>query len=183
VEELDEVETLDEVEELDEVETLDEVEELSEEVAELSDTVEFLDELKELNAVENQKDYLAEPLIFSDGGKKSTSVLSSQQDTFEVFKPDFSFLDENPQEPIKEQESLEDKSEELKQVTKTTHYFSFTNYGAASIVKDLKSVDYDPKPTSSIEEDNGIFHIRHNIDTSKVKQDINFKELVESVLK
>ena len=156
VEELDEeVETLDEVEELDEVETLDEVEELSEEVTELSDTVEFLDELKELNAEETQKDYLAEPLIFSDGGKKTTSVLSSQQDTFEVFKPDFSFLDENPQEPIKEQESLEDKSEELKQVSKTTHYFSFTNYGAASIVKDLKSVDYDPTPTSSIEEDNG----------------------------
>ena len=206
VEELDEVEELsedmeeltEEVEELPEdVEELEEVEELSEEVEELEEEAEELDEVEELTEeveelteepeiptpTETQEDYFVEPLIFSDGGKKSTSVLSDQKDTFEVFKPDFSFLDENPQEITNSQEIHEDKTEELKQVSKTTHYFSFTNYGAASVVKDLNSVDYDPKPISSIEEDNGIFHIRHNIDTSKVKQDINFKELVESVLK
>ena len=200
VEELtEEVEELDEIEELtEEVEELPEdVEELPEDVEELTEEVEELDTIEEISTkleeiniklesptpTETQEDYFVEPLIFSDGGKKSTSVLSDQKDTFEVFKPDFSFLDENPQEITNSQEIHEDKTEELKQVSKTTRYFSFTNYGTASVVKDLNSVDYDPKPISSIEEDNGIFHIRHNIDTSKVKQDINFKELVESVLK
>lgn len=177
VEKVETVEELDEVEELEDVEELNEIEELPEEVEELTE------EAETPTPTETQEDYFVEPLIFSDGGKKSTSVLSDQKDTFEVFKPDFSFLDENPQEITNSQEIHEDKTEELKQVSKTTRYFSFTNYGAASVVKDLNSVDYDPKPISSIEEDNGIFHIRHNIDTSKVKQDINFKELVESVLK
>ena len=66
------------------------------------------------------------------------------------------------------------------EVVEISKFFSFTNYGVTKVIEELTSID---KEIPSIQEANGIFQINQNIDTSKVKIDIGFKELVESVIK
>ena len=181
------VQELDEVEEIAEIEELDEVEEVSEieEIAEIEETQEE-DEILQLAETKEKEDadtsFMTEPLIFSDVSVKKQTILDGAADSFKVYDLDYSFLDEKEEEAPEEIEELA-PAEELKPINKTPSYFSFTNYAAISSVGELTPDVSETKQPVSIEELNGVFHIKHNIDTSLVKQDISFKELVESVLK
>ena len=187
VEEIAEIEELDEVEEVSEIEELDEVEDVSEieEIAEIEETQEE-DEILQLAETKEKEDentsFMTEPLIFSDVSVKKQTILDGAADSFKVYDLDYSFLDEKEEEAPEEIEELA-PAEELKPINKTPSYFSFTNYAAISSVGELTPDVSETKQPVSIEELNGVFHIKHNIDTSLVKQDISFKELVESVLK
>ena len=193
VEELSEVDELTEVEELSEADELTEVEELSEadelaEVEELSEAdelakVEELSEADELTEVEelSEADELAEvvkidgfseKLQFGDDSEQQTYAITDELENFEVFKPDFSFLDEP--------KTLE--SEDVSTIKISPNFFSFTNCSFSKVVEELSTLDNE-KNSSTIEEYDGIFHIKSNIDTSNVKQDLSFKALVESVMK
>ena len=181
VEELSEVEELAEVEELSEVDELSEVEELSEadeltEVEELSEADE-LTEVKELSEVDELADVVkidgfSEKLQFGDDSEQQTYAITDELENFEVFKPDFSFLDEP--------KTLE--SEDVSTIKISPNFFSFTNCSFSKVVEELSTLDNE-KNSSTIEEYDGIFHIKSNIDTSNVKQDLSFKALVESVMK
>ena len=193
IEELDEVEEVSEIEELDEIEEVSEIEELAEieevseieEIAEIEETQEE-DEILQLAETKEKEDadtsFMTEPLIFSDVSVKKQTILDGAADSFKVYDLDYSFLDEKEEEAPEEIEELA-PAEELKPINKTPSYFSFTNYAAISSVGELTPDVSETKQPVSIEELNGVFHIKHNIDTSLVKQDISFKELVESVLK
>ena len=187
VQELDEVEEIAEIEELDEVEEVSENEELDEveEIDEVEETQEE-DEILQLAETKEKEDadtsFMTEPLIFSDVSVKKQTILDGAADSFKVYDLDYSFLDEKEEEAPEEIEELA-PAEELKPINKTPSYFSFTNYAAISSVGELTPDVSETKQPVSIEELNGVFHIKHNIDTSLVKQDISFKELVESVLK
>ena len=193
VEELSEVDELTEVEELSEVDELAEVEELSEadefaEVEELSEAdelteVEELSEVDELTEVEElyeadeladvvKMDGFSEKLQFGDDSEQQTYAITDELENFEVFKPDFSFLDEP--------KTLE--SEDVSTIKISPNFFSFTNCSFSKVVEELSTLDNE-KNSSTIEEYDGIFHIKSNIDTSNVKQDLSFKALVESVMK
>ena len=169
VEELSEVDELTEVEELSEADELAEVEELSE-VDELTD-VEELSEADELTEVV-KIDGFSEKLQFGDDSEQQTYAITDELENFEVFKPDFSFLDEP--------KTLE--SEDVSSIKISPNFFSFTNCSFSKVVEELSTLDNE-KNSSTIEEYDGIFHIKSNIDTSNVKQDLSFKALVESVMK
>jgi len=109
---------------------------------------------------------------FQDDSEQKTYALTEELEAFEVFKPDFSFLDEP--------KTLE--SEEISPIKISPNFFSFTNCSFSKVVEELSTLDND-KNSSSIEEYDGVFHIKSNIDTSNVKQDLSFKALVESVMK
>ena len=175
VEELSEVDELTEVVELSEVDELAEVEELSEadeltEVEELSEADELADveELAEVAKI----DGFSEKLQFGDDSEQQTYAITDELENFEVFKPDFSFLDEP--------KTLE--SEDVSTIKISPNFFSFTNCSFSKVVEELSTLDNE-KNSSTIEEYDGIFHIKSNIDTSNVKQDLSFKALVESVMK
>ncbi|MEE0999640.1 MAG: hypothetical protein UIH41_08255, partial [Treponemataceae bacterium] len=144
------------------------------------------DEILQLAETKEKEDedtsFMNEPLIFSDVSVKKQTILDGAADSFKVYDLDYSFLDEKEEEAPEEIEELA-PAEELKPINKTPSYFSFTNYAAISSVGELTPDVSETKQPISIEELNGVFHIKHNIDTSLVKQDISFKELVESVLK
>ena len=181
VEELSEVDELTEVEELSEVDELTDVEELSEadelaEVEELS-KVDELAEVEELSEVDElaevvKTDGFSEKLQFGDDSEQQTYAITDELENFEVFKPDFSFLDEP--------KTLE--SEDVSTIKISPNFFSFTNCSFSKVVEELSTLDNE-KNSSTIEEYDGIFHIKSNIDTSNVKQDLSFKALVESVMK
>ena len=181
VEELSEVEELADVEELSEVDELAEVEELSEvdeltEVEELSE-VDELTEVEELSEADELADVVkidgfSEKLQFGDDSEQQTYAITDELENFEVFKPDFSFLDEP--------KTLE--SEDVSTIKISPNFFSFTNCSFSKVVEELSTLDNE-KNSSTIEEYDGIFHIKSNIDTSNVKQDLSFKALVESVMK
>ena len=181
VEELSEADELTEVEELSEADELTEVEELSE-VDELSEAdelseVEELSEADELTDVEElaevvKIDGFSEKLQFGDDSEQQTYAITDELENFEVFKPDFSFLDEP--------KTLE--SEDVSTIKISPNFFSFTNCSFSKVVEELSTLDNE-KNSSTIEEYDGIFHIKSNIDTSNVKQDLSFKALVESVMK
>ena len=181
VEELSEVEELADVEELSEADELTDVEELSEadeltEVEELSEADE-LTEVEELSEADElaevvKIDGFSEKLQFGDDSEQQTYAITDELENFEVFKPDFSFLDEP--------KTLE--SEDVSTIKISPNFFSFTNCSFSKVVEELSTLDNE-KNSSTIEEYNGIFHIKSNIDTSNVKQDLSFKALVESVMK
>ena len=181
VEELSEVDELTDVEELSEADELAEVEELSKvdelaEVEELSE-VDELAEVEELSEVDElaevvKTDGFSEKLQFGDDSEQQTYAITDELENFEVFKPDFSFLDEP--------KTLE--SEDVSTIKISPNFFSFTNCSFSKVVEELSTLDNE-KNSSTIEEYDGIFHIKSNIDTSNVKQDLSFKALVESVMK
>ena len=141
-----------------------------------------LEDLEELENQINQENipkkqsFMSEPLIFSDIKPEQETFNSEETPEFEVFKLDFSYLDKNHEI---NSESSSEEVEEISPIEKSK-FFSFTNYGVTKVIEELTSID---KEIPSIQEANGIFQINQNIDTSKVKIDIGFKELVESVMK
>ena len=196
IEELDEVEEIAEIEELDEVEEIAEIEKLDEveEIAETEETVKS-SQIKEVDVTEelfNSEEIVDVKKLLEPSQNSERTIIEVQDleeepvqvniksefadnieekiESFNIVKPDFSILDEREELPIEEAEPVSDLSK----------YFSFTNYNYSKVVEELTIAESD---SSSIEEKNGIFHIKQNIDTSSVKQDLSFKELVDSVMK
>jgi len=141
----------------------------------LEDLEELENQINQEN-IPNKQSFMSEPLIFSDIKPEQETFNSEETPEFEVFKLDFSYLDKNHEI---NSESSSEEVEEISPIEKSK-FFSFTNYGVTKVIEELTSID---KEIPSIQEANGIFQINQNIDTSKVKIDIGFKELVESVMK
>ena len=202
VEEITEIESLDEVEEIAEVESADDVEEfdvLEEIVVEEyvpaknkgePDFSAFIPpEPREYSYVENNETFIDNTKCFATVDNLFAEVLSLGdayiQPSVAGTPLDFTIYQLNEEELKSEPEVVEniDSVEEVEELSEeigdNNKYFSMIRFGENSApVKDLEG---DTKET--IAENNGVFSITENIDTSKVSLDLDFKNLVDSVLK
>ena len=212
VEEIPEVESAENVEEITEIESLDESEEIetAENDVEEFDVLEEIvveeyvpaknkgepdftafipPEPREYSYVENNETFIDNTKCFATVDNLFAEVLSLGdayiQPSVAGTPLDFTIYQLNEEELQSEPEVVEniDSVEEVEELSEeigdNNKYFSMIRFGENSApVKDLEG---DTKET--IAENNGVFSITENIDTSKVSLDLDFKNLVDSVLK
>ena len=212
VEEIAEVESVEEIEDIAEIESLDESEEIetAENDVEEFDVLEEIvveeyvpaknkgepdfsafipPEPREYSYVENNETFIDNTKCFATVDNLFAEVLSLGdayiQPSVAGTPLDFTIYQLNEEELKSEPEVVEniDSVEEVEELSEeigdNNKYFSMIRFGENSApVKDLEG---DSKET--IAENNGVFSITENIDTSKVSLDLDFKNLVDSVLK
>ena len=206
VDEIDEVEELSDVEEIEEVEEIEDAEEVlevaeavEEEVIEVAQAIE-LDCL--INDQKPEKEEITDVYIISENFPTVDNLFleelclggfeiqtKKEPINFTVYNLDFSVPEPQKEEP---EEPLEDFLEEIEEAdisetiqkpvlsdVKFTNQFSMVSFGMnLGNVQELQQIKED-----TIIETEGVFSISDDLDYSKVSQNLDFKTLVDDVLK
>ena len=205
---LDDVEEIEEAEEvLEDAEEIEEAEEVVDDAEEIEDVKSDMDEISLLLNQPacvyhpNDENYFcsekfatvdnifAEEMVIGAEISKITAI-SNTEEIIKVYSlPE---LTEQPKEdlPKVEQPEVEQASQELDEVEELTEevpesnihsYYSMITFGD-NLAVDTPELEAVTPAENAILEENGVFYIADNLDYKSVKQDKDFKALVDSVL-
>ena len=190
VQELDEVEEVEEIGETEDVEESGETEEV-EEIDDVQETEKVV-ESAETEASENADDsasnapVLEEPLVAEDVQEDGeTGVMETEEEILLPVSEVEPAVEQEPaagveseEEPVSADE--EEVEAELIPVDEVRE-FSFIRGLMSHFSRNAVNIDSEPEVDPILEED-GVFRIADNLDTSHIRQDVDFKNLVDSVL-
>lgn len=206
-EEIEDVEEIEEVEEIDDVEEIEEAEEVVDDAEEIDDVKSDMDEISLLLNQPacvyhpNDENYFcsekfatvdnifAEEMVIGAEISKITAIPNTEE-IIKVYS--LPGLTEQPkedlpkvEEPEVDQASLElDEVEELTEEVPESNihsYYSMITFGD-NLAVDTPELEAVTPAENAILEENGVFYIADNLDYKSVKQDKDFKALVDSVL-
>ena len=204
---VDDVEGIEDAEEIDDVEEIEEAEEVVDDAEEIDDVKSDMDEISLLLNQPacvyhpNDENYFcsekfatvdnifAEEMVIGAEISKITAIPNTEEIIKVYSLPE---LTEQPkedlpkvEEPEVDQASLElDEVEELTEEVPESNihsYYSMITFGD-NLVVDTPELEAVTPAENAILEENGVFYIADNLDYKSVKQDKDFKALVDSVL-
>ena len=210
-EEIDDVEEIEEAEEVvDDAEEIEEAEEVLDDVEEVLEDAEEIDDVEEISLFLNQPacvyhpndenyfcsekfatvdNIFAEEMVIGAEISKITAIPNTEEIIKVYSLPE---LTEQPKEdlPKVEEPEVDQLSQELDEVEELTEevpesnihsYYSMITFGD-NLAVDTPELEAVTPAENAILEENGVFYIADNLDYKSVKQDKDFKALVDSVL-